>query len=124
MSISIFYLDDDPTQLEVFREMFGADYDVRTSASIEEALRVLALCSADVVISDQLMPGVRGTDFLRAAAQVCPDSYRVLLTGQLTVGEALPEVGSGVVHLFLRKPWTEAEVRRALERGAAHVGSR
>jgi CheY-like chemotaxis protein len=48
---SIFYLDDDPAQLEVFSEMFGPDYDVRTSTSLD-ALRALAECSADLIISD------------------------------------------------------------------------
>ena len=69
------------------------------------------------------MPGVRGTDFLRAAAQVCPDSARVLLTGHVSLGEVLPEVASGAVHLFISKPWREAEMRDALERAGALADS-
>ena len=116
---SIFYLDDDPAQLEVFREMFGSEYEVCTSHDLDDALRVLAECSADIIVSDQQMPGVLGTEFLRAAAQVCPDSARVLLTGHVSLGEVLPEVASGVVHLFISKPWREAEMRDALERAAS-----
>ena len=120
---SIFYLDDDPAQLDIFREMFGSDYDIRTSTSLDNALQSLIKCAADIIISDHQMPGVRGTDFLRAAAQACPDSVRVLLTGQVSLGEVLPEMASGVVHLFISKPWREAEMREALERAASLGGA-
>lgn len=121
MRMAILYLDDDATQLELFRDMFGREYDVETSASAREALRSLAACPADIIISDYAMPEGKGTDFLREAAQVYPSSFRVLLTGRITFGEVLPEVGQGLVHLFLPKPWTEAEMRAALERAAAEL---
>lgn len=120
---SIFYLDDDLAQLEVFREMFGSDYDVRTSHDLDAALLVLAECSHEIIISDQSMPLVKGTEFLRAAAQVCPGSVRVLLSGQVSLGEVMAEVASGTVHLFISKPWREAEMRDALERAGALADS-
>jgi DNA-binding NtrC family response regulator len=69
---SIFYLDDDSSQLELFEEMFGAEFDVRTSASPAEARRLLAERAADVVIGDQSMPEMDGTDFLREVALTRP----------------------------------------------------
>jgi DNA-binding NtrC family response regulator len=122
MKKSILYLDDDSLQLEVFEQMFGAEYDVRVAASREEALAALKECPADIIISDQVMPDVKGTEFLSEVARLCPASARVLLTGRITVGEVLTEVGSGVVHLFLAKPWAEDEMRSALERAAAVAG--
>jgi DNA-binding NtrC family response regulator len=120
MRPSIFYLDDDPSQLELFSEMFRREYDVRTSTDLSEALGMLAACSADIIISDEVMPGVRGTEFLMAAAQLCPDAVRVLLSGQLLLGEALPYVLSGVAQLFVAKPWTEDQMRDVLERASVH----
>jgi DNA-binding NtrC family response regulator len=122
MDRSIFYLDDDPIQLEVFEQMFGAEYEVRTASTMADALRRLGECSADVIISDQVMPDGRGTDFLRAAARACPESFRVLLTGQITFGEVLPEVGSGVVHHFMPKPWTREQMDEALQRAFSRGG--
>jgi DNA-binding NtrC family response regulator len=117
----ILYLDDDATQLEVFREMFAGRYDVRTAATPAEARAVLAGCAPDIVISDQRMPEIEGTEFLREAARRCPESFRVLLTGAITVGSVLPEVASGVINLFLPKPWTSEEMGAALERAAASL---
>ena len=121
--LSVFYLDDDPAQLELFRELFGSQYDVQTSTDYAEGLRMLALCSAEIIISDYLMPGVSGVEFLRAAAKVCPSSFRVLLTGELRVGDVLAELASGVVHLFIMKPWEQWEMREALGRAEAALGA-
>ena len=120
----ILYLDDDPLQTEVFRELFSDRYDVRTAATPSEARRILRDCVPDIVISDHRMPEMDGTEFLREAARVCPDSFRVLLTGAVTVGSVLPEVAAGLVQLFLPKPWTAHEMDEALERAVAGLDVR
>jgi len=114
---SVLYFDDEAMLLRLFREMFGDDYDVRTAATLSEARQELSRLP-DVIISDLLMPEISGTDFLRLAAQLCPDCGRVLLTGQGHVGDVLREISTGVVQVFITKPWTEAEMRAALERAA------
>jgi DNA-binding NtrC family response regulator len=117
----IFYFDDDATQLEVFQKMFGERYEVLTATTVAEARRVLAEHEPDIIISDQKMPEIDGTEFLREAAAALPDSFRVLLTGAITVGEVLPQVSSGIVHLFAPKPWSEEGLSVALERAAASL---
>lgn len=121
MPHTIFYFDDDATQLEVFEETFGDRYDVRVAATLAEARRLLAECVPDIIISDQKMPEIEGTEFLREAAAACPGSFRVLLTGAITVGEVLPQVTSGLIHLFAPKPWSREEMREALERISASI---
>jgi len=103
----------------VFHHFFSGEYDVRTAANLDDARRALAERPADIVISDQAMPEISGTDFLREVSRAYPRSLRVLLTGSICVGNALREISSGVVNLFMAKPWTEAEMRRALERACA-----
>jgi DNA-binding NtrC family response regulator len=119
---TVLYLDDERGCLDVFRETFARGYDVRTAASASEALRMLAERPADVIISDQVMPETSGKEFLRGVASLYPSSYRVLLTGAITVAYAIEEVGAGVVQAFVVKPWTEAELLRVLERAVStHV---
>ena len=117
--ISILYLDDEVVHLDIFHEMFSDDYDVRTAHSVEDARRMLAERAAEIVISDQRMPKVKGTEFLREVAASYPSSFRILLTGNAKVGEMLREIGTGIIHLFLTKPWTEQHMRQALERAGA-----
>lgn len=114
---SILYFDDEPGLLSMFRWTFHDEYDVRTAFTLTEARSALSLCP-DIVISNWSMPGISGTDFLREAAQVCPDSPRVMLTGYGQVGDVFREIASGVIQLFITKPWDEADMREVLERAA------
>lgn len=116
MKRSILYLDDEPACLKLFTDVLGADFDVRTASDHADAARLLAERRPDIVISDQNMPGVKGTRFLREVAERCPASCRVLLTGCVTAGEVLTEISRGGIHIFLTKPWTEQAMRQALER--------
>jgi response regulator RpfG family c-di-GMP phosphodiesterase len=116
MKRSILYLDDEPACLKLFTDVIGADYDVRTTSDHAEAGRLLAEHGSDIVISDQHMPGVQGTRFLREVADRYPGSCRVLLSGAVTAGEVLTELGRGGIHIFLAKPWTEQGMRQMLER--------
>jgi DNA-binding NtrC family response regulator len=120
MKRTIIYFDDEDGCLSVFQDMFGHEYDVRTASTLTEARRMLAERPADIVISDQSMPEISGTEFLCEVAAVYPSSYRVMLTGSMTVGEALPEIGSGIVQLFVAKPWKEPNMREMLERASLH----
>jgi two-component system response regulator HupR/HoxA len=117
--LSVLYLDDEQGCLDVFREMFDREYDVRTASTPEEARRMLEARPADVVISDEAMPDLSGKAFLAQVAAAHPAAYRVLLTGSITVGGALREIGAGVVQAFVAKPWSEGDIRRVMEHGQA-----
>jgi DNA-binding NtrC family response regulator len=120
---TILYIDDEVECLNIFEEMFGDEYDVRTAATLEDARRMLAERPADIVISDQSMPEIKGTDFLAEVAATYPSSYRVLLTGSVHLFGVMREVGAGLVQLFVPKPWMAEEMSRILERAGAHFES-
>jgi DNA-binding NtrC family response regulator len=118
---TILYIDDEAGCLSLFQEIFGGEYEVRTVTTLSEARRLLAEHPADIIISDQSMPEIKGTDFLIEVATTQPSSYRVLLTGNITVGDAITEIGAGIVHIFITKPWTAENMRRALWRASLSV---
>lgn len=121
MKRTILYIDDEAGCLSLFQEMFGGDYEVRTTTTPTEARRLLAERPADIIISDQCMPEMKGTDFLREVAATQPSSYRVLLTGNMMVGEAIPEIGTGIVDIFIPKPWNGEDMGKALGRASLGV---
>lgn len=116
--LSILYFDDEPVCLSVFSETFARDHEVRTASTLAEARRALAEHSFDVVISDQLMPEISGAAFLREIARTHPQSLRVMLTGGVSVGAMLGEIGDGVVKHFVSKPWSAATMRQVFERAS------
>jgi DNA-binding NtrC family response regulator len=115
---TIFYFDDEVGCLNLFQEVFGSEYDVRTAATLAEARRLLAEQPADIVISDQSMPEIEGTDFLDEVAATHPSSYRVLLTGSIYLGGVISEILAGTIHLFIPKPWRGQDMRQMLERAS------
>lgn len=119
MRRTILYLDDEAACVDVFHDMFGDEFDIRTATTLSEARRALAERAADIVISDQRMPDIDGTDFLREVSKSYPASYRMMLTGSATLGELIREISDGIVNLFIAKPWTEQNMRQILESAAA-----
>jgi DNA-binding NtrC family response regulator len=92
MSHAAFVLvDDDKIVLDSLRDQlrraFGDDYVYDVSGNVEEAWEVIDELHEDglrtvVVVSDWLMPGVRGDVFLEDLRQRFPEIVRILLTGQ------------------------------------------
>lgn len=119
----ILYLDDEAACLRLFAGLLGESNKVRTAQTLAQARAMLAERPAEIVISDQLIPEIEGIEFLREVAAKYPASCRVLLTGTVTLGHVMPEIGNGLIHYFLTKPWTEREMHEVLERADAYLDS-
>jgi DNA-binding NtrC family response regulator len=124
MKRSVFYFDDDAKLLDIFQEMFEDEYDVRTATKLEDARRMLSECTADIIITDQSMPEISGSEFLREVLKKCPHSFRIMLTGYSLVGDVFGDITNGLIDVFIVKPWTEEQMRQILERGSAAFESR
>ncbi len=124
MKRTVSYFDDDAMLLDIFQEMFQDEYDIRTTTELAVARRMLSECAADIIITDQSMPEISGSEYLREASEKCPRSFRIMLTGYAVVGDVFDEVTNGLINIFIVKPWEETQMRQALERGGAAVDSR
>ncbi len=109
---------DDEVLLNLFKEMFSDEFDICTSSRLADARRMLKECAAHIIISDQAMPEIKGTMFLREVAEICPASYRILLTGAATMMKVVTEVSVRIVHLYMPKAFDEERMREALRRAS------
>ncbi len=120
---AVLFLDDDPDALSALRRALkGEPYDVYTTADPAQALEWIEQRHVDVVVADQYMPSIAGTDFLRRVARTDPSAVRVVLTGHpdwLPLSEGL----EGRVDWLLTKPWNPRELKETLGELIA-VGSR
>ena len=88
----ILYVDDESINLTLFKVSFKSDYMIQTSSSGEEALEILNKNQHfDIIISDQRMPGLTGTEFMIKAKKKSPNfSGQQIITQPLETKKNYP----------------------------------
>ena len=109
-------VDDEPMNRELLKRVLFREYRIVEAGDGEAALRELARQAIDVVLCDQVMPGLSGTDLAREVRRLFPRTVALLLTGY----EDAPEVGlarrEGVVSEVVGKPWAAPQLKEAILR--------
>ncbi len=117
-------VDDEPNVLEaLYRELRKDGYNILLAGSAEEALEVMKSNRVDVIVSDELMPGMGGNSLLQWIKEDYPGTTRIMLTGHYNESEVtLGAINRAEVFRLLPKPWGEDELRDAV-REAVTTGS-
>ena len=89
-------------------------YRILTADSAALGLELLALENVQVVISDQRMPGLTGSEFLTRVKDMHPDCLRIILSGQADMAAVLDAINNGAVYKFFTKPWDDAHLRERI----------
>lgn len=84
--------------------------ELRSASSANQALKFLEEQPADVIISDERMPGTRGNEFLAICKEQYPDSMRILLTAYSDSDAIIEAVNKGEIYRYLKKPWNNKEL--------------
>ncbi len=112
-------VDDEEAITSSIADLFRSRYQVITAQSAEEALQRLETTDFDVIISDQRMPNMTGTELFARIATTKPETTRILLTGYADLESVVAAVNQGQIYSYLTKPWKsgelEASVNRAFE---------
>lgn len=118
MKHRILIVDDEPHVLKALeRALMDEDYEVITTISGEEALELVRRYKFNVVISDERMPGMLGSDLLATISVRQPEVVKMLLTGYASVEAAIRAVNQGEICRFLVKPWNDFELKMAIRSG-------
>jgi two-component system sensor histidine kinase/response regulator len=110
----ILYVDDQQGNLVVFKATFKRYLEVVTASSAREALGILEKDEFPVVISDQRMGEMNGTDFLAEVRKRWPDSARMLLTAYTDFDDVVRAINDGQVTRFIHKPWEREDLLGAI----------
>ncbi|MDF0554701.1 response regulator [Kamptonema sp. UHCC 0994] len=110
--LKLLVVDDEPDNLDLLYRTFHRDYKVLRADSGPAALEILAAeGEIAVIISDQRMPQMSGTEFLSLAATSYPDVIRIILTGYTDVEDLVEAINSGKVFKYVTKPWDAEELK-------------
>jgi len=91
-------------------------FAILTATSSTQALRLLETNAVDVVVSDERMPNMPGSEFLGIVRRMYPETIRIVLTGQASLDAAIRAINEGGVYRFLTKPCSPAELAVTIER--------
>ncbi len=116
----ILCVDDETANTRLLERLFRDSYEVFTASSGAEALELLSVHDAAVIISDQRMPGLAGIEFLKQAAEMRPQTVRIMLTGYTDAGTLVEAINSGVVYKYVTKPWANEELAATVKRALQH----
>ncbi|MEW5856538.1 MAG: response regulator [Cyanobacteriota bacterium] len=112
-------VDDEPDNLDLLYRTFRRDFNVLRAESGIHALEVLATeGEVAVIISDQRMPEMKGTEFLSRTVPKFPDTVRIILTGFTDVEDLVEAINSGQVYKYITKPWDPNELKAVVQRAA------
>ena len=126
---TLLLVDDEPHILSSLRRLFDREgYRVFTAPGPHEALRLLATHEVQVIVSDQRMPEMCGTEFLSRVKTLHPETVRLILSGYADLEVVTRSVNEGALYKFLVKPWKDeallAEVRDAFLYQESHLKGR
>lgn len=120
MSRCVLFVDDEANILNSLKRLFQkTDIQVLTATSGSEALEILRRLDVAVMVSDQLMPGMKGDELLVKARSVSPDTVRIMMTGHGDLPTALQAINGGEVFRFLLKPWENQVLRSIIDEALA-----
>lgn len=111
----ILVVDDEPDNLDLLYRTFHREFKVLKADNAPQALEILANeGDITVIISDQRMPMMSGTEFLSLTAQKYPDIIRIILTGYTDVDDLVDAINTGQVFKYVTKPWDDDDLRRVV----------
>ncbi len=113
---SIMFIDDDPGILDALEVIFADEpYECLTCQEPLQAMKLLEKSDVAVVISDQRMEGLEGTDLLEKIKNNWPGTNRILMTAYQEMNIILDAINKGQVYNLIFKPWDENELKQIIK---------
>lgn len=117
---TVLYVDDVPMNLKLFEATFRNDFDLILTEYPKEVLNILKEKEVQVLVSDQRMPEMTGTELLSIVAEEYPNIRRYLLTAFTDTETVIEAVNRGRIHGYIKKPIQADEIRQSI-RGSMEV---
>lgn len=113
--IRVLFVDDEEGNRRAFKATFRREMDVTLASSGAEALHVLERVPMHVIVSDQRMPDMPGSELLTLVRAKHPHTMRILLTGYSDIEAVAQAINKGGIFAYATKPWDEHDLRLRIE---------
>ncbi|HEY0489672.1 MAG TPA: EAL domain-containing protein [Telluria sp.] len=122
---TLLIVDDDAFMLDVLSDFLAQDgYRILTAQTAAEGFEILARHNVQVILCDQCMPVMSGTEFMERVKHLCPHTFRIMLSAYADLTPIMAAINHGAIDRFYTKPWEGAELRENIReafRAQAHL---
>ena len=112
---NILYVDDEISNLNVFKNTFRRNYNIFTAESAIEGLEILDREKIDLILTDQRMPEMSGVEFLKKVMLKYPEPSRILITAFTDFNALKDAVNEAKIFQYIQKPWEEGEIQKIID---------
>ena len=121
MERTLLLVDDEQNIVSSLTRLFRRDgYRILTANGGSEGLALLAENKVGVILSDQRMPEMSGSEFLNQVASLYPDTVRIMLSGYTDLASVTDAINRGAIYKFLTKPWEDELLRDNVRQAFEH----
>jgi len=120
MNHKLLIVDDETANLRLLERLFSREFQCLTASSGPEAIRLLEKHDIAILITDQRMPEMTGIELLKQTALLRPHMVRILLTGYTDVEALVEAINSGLVYMYITKPWNNEDLKIRVNRACEH----
>ncbi len=113
---NILYVDDIDNNLVLFEVIFKEFYNVDIASSGKKALELLRNKNYAILISDQSMPEMSGTELLEIVKEEYPDTMRFILTAYTDYKTVVDSINKGEIYGFFNKPFDTQTMKLSLDK--------
>ena len=118
---TVLFVDDESNILSSFRRTLRREgYEILTAESAAEAFSILAKNKVQVVVSDQRMLEMNGTEFLFRVKSLYPETVRMVLSGYSEISAVTDSINRGAVYRFMLKPWDDEKLKEEITGALRH----
>ncbi|NVD70903.1 EAL domain-containing protein [Duganella sp. BJB1802] len=115
---TLLIVDDDAFMLDVLTDFLSQDgYRILTAQTAAEGFDVLAQNRVQVILCDQCMPLMSGTEFMERVKNLAPDTFRIMLSAYADLTPIMAAINHGAIDRFYTKPWKGAVLRENIREG-------
>jgi len=116
MKHTLLLVDDEENILRSLERVFEDDgYLILTATSGEDALNLLSQHPVQVIVSDQRMPKMSGSEFFTQVKKMYPETVRMILSGYADFNAVRDAINEGFIYKFLNKPWDDDLLRQQVQ---------
>ncbi|HWN10414.1 MAG TPA: HD domain-containing phosphohydrolase [Pyrinomonadaceae bacterium] len=120
MTHKLLIVDDEVANLRLLQRLFSPAFTCLTASSGMEAIRLIERHDIAIIITDQRMPMMTGLELLKRTAALRPHMVRILLTGYTDVEALVEALNSGLVYMYISKPWNNDDLKLRVNRACEH----